>query len=236
MPCWDWSEAMEKNELGIYPWAKSFDDHLKSLGLRPEQYEARVREMQRKEEREAMAERLMLAAPRVTPELQAAIVTDRLQPTPAVIGVKTWLDVAHRRVERVDRRRPVILVLAGSVGVGKTVASAYALAQVGGEYIPAVELVDRMFAAPYQRDHRRPGGALVVVDDVGTERHKDFDSALFELVDIRMHRGGALTILTTNLSQAQFQSRYDARIVDRLREAATFLEFHQPSLRIRGAA
>lgn len=119
-------------------------------------------------------------------------------------------------------RKPC-LVLAGGTGCGKSLAAAWALAEIGGVWMGAPR-VERVFAASfgesYAEQERARNAALLVVDDAGTEDSPQrFERALIELLDARNNRRYR-TILTTNLAKhhtdpkKSFVGRYPS---DRLR-------------------
>lgn len=136
-----------------------------------------------------------------------------------------------------DNPRPV-LMLAGGVGSGKTLAAAWALSQnfevlrpyriAKGDLAPQIVwrsgyfvtlewLVDRSL---FQEDDRLARQraletSLLVLDDVGTERG-DGEAALRDLLSTRM-AAGRRTILTTNLGRDAFEGRYRARLMSRIR-------------------
>jgi hypothetical protein len=225
-------EPARKVISDIMPWSKSWEELLASKGIDPAEHERRMQIEAERERQHAYRTRLRASGALVKPEMAIAIVSGTLEQTQSVVVVQAWLDVAHGRIVRRDGRRPCVLVLSGSIGVGKTVAAAWALAMEGGDYTTADELPERMFPGRYRRYEAKPfGGAVAVVDDVGTEESKDFGAALLKLIDVRMHRARSLTILTSNLSKAQWTRRYDLRLMDRLEEAGAFVEFEEQSMR-----
>jgi DNA replication protein DnaC len=142
------------------------------------------------------------------------IATDQLEETRSVRAVRAFvrdLDASY-------------LVLTGVTGCGKTVASVWGIAQVGGYYLDAKHL-ERTFASQFgepvaeqQKILSKIG--LVVIDDVGTETNREtFMSSLFEVLN-RRQGGGRKTILTANETREHFLQAYgDARIASRLKRA-----------------
>jgi len=138
--------------------------------------------------------------------------------------------------EALSATRPM-LVLSGPAGVGKTVAAvqwvrAWVAARCGSAlFVTALDITTA--------DVR--GGALrawcdtgaLVLDDLGRE-YLDDRGWLLSLVEGVLDARYAArrpTIITTNLARDLFKARYGERIVDRLREAGTFIEVVGPSLR-----
>lgn len=170
--------------------------------------EANVEEDERRAEASRRAECLT--------RLRLAGVSDRardawragLQDTHAVKAVETFLDS--------DK---AFLLLMGSAGAGKTVATTAALARRYGYIVRAVELAR---LSVYDKDDRArleslQETGLLVIDDLGAElSHDGFRPMLDELIDIR-YGERTKTIITTNLDSATFKSRYGERISDRIR-------------------
>lgn len=145
------------------------------------------------------------------------VVLDRLDDTRSLKAVRLW----H------SRSKDPYLVLLGVPGCGKTVASSWAIAKVGGYYLSAKQ-AERTFAAQFgdavdEQARIIAKLGLVVVDDIGTETNRDmFVAALFEILNGRQG-GDRRTILTSNLTKDEFDAEYDdPRIVSRLRRA-TFI-------------
>jgi DNA replication protein DnaC len=132
-----------------------------------------------------------------------------LQETPATKSVETFLDSGK-----------TFLLLLGSPGAGKTLATTHALAHHGGTFVRAVELAR---LSQYETNDRAQLESahkvgLLVIDDLGAELlHDGWRPMLDELIDVRW---GARrkTILTTNLDAGTFKTRYGARIADRIRD------------------
>lgn len=182
---------------------------------------------------EQRAERIMAISPALTPEMAQAVTQGVLRESPewpAYTAVRRWL---------LDPASKPILVLASGTGVGKTVACAWALAHMGGEYVRAVELAKRH--EPYRAEAEPLAMApheLLVLDDLGTETRsaagaldRRFMPALYDIVDQRqgvMRRGTRWiprrTLITTNLTKKQFVEAYpDERIRSRLAQSCTWV-------------
>ena len=120
-----------------------------------------------------------------------------------------------------------LLVLSGTPGTGKTMASAVLLVEHGGAYVRALELA-RLYLAQFGEEiERREALAatypLLVVDDIGTERDAaSMTVALVEVLDAR--RRGRRNIWCTNLSRAAFEARYpDPRLHSRMAQSGSWL-------------
>ncbi len=75
--------------------------------------------------------------------------------------------------------------------------------------------------------------AILVLDDLGAEKTTEWVQEKFRsLLDRRLALGLA-TFMTSNLSAEDLTRRYDARIIDRLREVADFVRLDGPSYRGR---
>lgn len=155
-----------------------------------------------------------------------ALADDRLRATEPLRVVRAWS----------KSNAGGLLVLCGPPGCGKSVAAAFALWHVPGEFIPARELAGRVdpWRSDLERGVRRlaldsPG--LVVVDDLGTElddSHGRSRTAIDAFFDARLHVGR--TIVTTNLSAEALGARYGGRVASRLK-AAHVRELHAGDLR-----
>lgn len=181
-------------------------------------------ELDRWKEREAIAERVQrLEHSGIAAVLDSSIVEalahDRAERTIALSLVASWMPWA------LERDRPRTLVLLGSVGLGKTVAAAWALAYRPGRYVSSDELA-RVWSGHCRITERGFGHerdiwpalvstGLLVIDEVGAARAADMErDALAEIVDRR--RGKRLTLLMGNASAQQLRARLDARTIDRL--------------------
>ncbi len=194
---------------------------------------------------EERAERIRAISPGLTAEVAHALCSGSLEtgPTrPAMAAVRAW--VAS------DAPRPV-LVLAGGTGTGKTVAAAWALSRLGGEYVRSVDLARR--SEPYRGEAEPLNVAaheLLVLDDLGTETRsaagaldRRFMPALYDIVDQRqgvMRRGTRWiprrTLITTNLTKKQFVEAYpDERIRSRLAQSCTWVALDGVDQRRKGS-
>jgi hypothetical protein len=132
-----------------------------------------------------------------------------LDETPATKAVDAFMDSGK-----------TFLLLLGSPGAGKTLATAQALSRQGGAFFRAVELArlsayDANDRATMERAHKT---GLLVLDDLGAELlHDGWKPMLDELIDIRWGNQKR-TIITTNLDGTTFKTRYGDRIADRIRD------------------
>lgn len=146
-----------------------------------------------------------------------------------------------------------ILVLGGPVGVGKTTAASWLIAQgpprrysFGAKPDDAwpADLHPRFVSAPefalvdlYDRERMNAllCCSVLVLDDLGMEVMGDsgiVQGKLDLLFDAR-YRRLVWTVITTNLTPDAFRQRYGDRIVDRIREAGEFVGMPGESLRGR---
>lgn len=127
-----------------------------------------------------------------------------------------------------------MLVLAGAKpGNGKT-HTAYALgwaAHAAGKWACAWTMADLNAALRPTEEHEPDAWHavtrcdLLIIDDLGTERTTAWtEEQLHRLLDQR-GRERRRTIVTTNLTSAQVEERYDSRIADRLLDEALPLKF-----------
>jgi DNA replication protein DnaC len=137
-------------------------------------------------------------------DVRVHILADQLGVHEAVEATRKWMS---------DRARKPWLVLSGKTGTGKTVAAADALAEEGGVFVSAEEVVvafASMFGVESEKRERMLRSRLLVLDDVGTE--KDKDRMLDALVALLSRRASATltpTILTLNLNAKSFRERYE---------------------------
>lgn len=181
-------------------------------------------------------QRLEDSGVRVTEDDLEAIEHDTLTETKAVKTVKAWLDVA--RGKRTSEKRLKFLVLCGSIGTGKTVAAAYAIAEskVSSMYITAEQLrrgyCQETDEARALRNRMARVG-LLVVDDLMTERN-EFEGklALQEVVNDRQGRC-RWTLITGNFNKADFVKRYDARTLSRIEHQGVIATVDGESMRVK---
>lgn len=142
-----------------------------------------------------------------------------LKKTPALTAVRSWLDSSPR---------PALLMLAGPTGIGKTVAACYAIAKLGGIYARAYAL-----SRPGFDVEAAQSVALLVLDQSGREHvgPSAFGlAALEEIIDGR-YAARLPTVLIGNLTQPQFDARYDEIIAERMRGDGQWVQLDGASLR-----
>lgn len=156
-------------------------------------------------------------------------------PTPALEAVGRFLAPADKAT---------ILVLAGGVGTGKTVAAAVFCSTVQGRLVKAVDLVKLgLFAAGNDKRvlSELESAHLAVIDDVGAEPQdtKGYAYAAFFDAIERRYDAAKKTILTTNLTMDEFRERYGSgvgvRFWDRVRGDARWIDIPGKSMRERVA-
>lgn len=175
--------------------------------------------------RSLRADRLRVshAAGHIPAAMEDAIVCNSLDRTlPFMRGAASWLRQSDRS----------ILFLCGSVGAGKTVAAAWAIAECGGaRFVTAHELL-RVFGgrygAPLQQQAEIRNAHMLVIDDAyreSTDDHKMLTEAFLEVFSARLNGRCRRTILTTNLPHADFKKLYkDDRLHSRLAQHAIVVE------------
>lgn len=168
---------------------------------------------------------------RLTDAMAEALLEGRERETQAVRAVREWASSS----------KPV-LVLAGGVGTGKTVA---ALSHVCSRPMTWQLVRCARLGAMHERwssdreDHieaLRMRVPLMILDDLGQEEMSDRRTvpALLELFDSRKS-ARTRTIVTTNLTGAQAEKRYPEPMIDRLRESARWIGLEERSMRRRQA-
>lgn len=154
----------------------------------------------------------------------------KLQRTPAITAAARWME---------DDKRSVLAVL-GTVGVGKTTSAALVVMRTLMRrsrskvvYVKEPTLIRwRKFVRYTQRLDEAIDADLLVLDELGTAVAREADEArmaVLEMVDDRLGKGR--TMLLGNLTRLAFAERYDARLVDRLRQVGLVVEVNGQSLR-----
>lgn len=136
------------------------------------------------------------------------------------------------RAELAKTPKPTLILLSGGVGCGKSCAAAWWLGRHGGDWVSAGDLAK---ISPYAEGGgmERLRAPRLVLDDLGMEYldAKGFMQATLDGVIDHRYANMLPTVITTNLSAAEFKQRYGPRITDRIREAGTFIVIVAPSLR-----
>jgi DNA replication protein DnaC len=190
-------------------------------------------EYERRAATAARSERLARAKPPMSREDIAMVVSDTLKDAAPLRAVKRWLSAA-RGLDTPTDRPMKFLALLGPGGRGKTIAAAWAIAELGGIYISAPEF-RRLASSSLWSDRPRLdelyGCRLLVIDDMGSETISDPSTeAIFDIVNARQVEG-AVTILTGNLTRQQFTDRYTERVTQRIEHQGFFCESAGPDLR-----
>lgn len=152
-----------------------------------------------------------IAADRVAatgvPRRFATIATGKLDDTAAMAIVRSWLPSGKRT-----------LLLAGSVGVGKSIAAAWALTVSRGMWIPASELA-RVAIEEKPLMARLRDCPLLVMDDLGTDApdKSGWSAAQMQALLCLRDDEGLRTLATTNLTHEQFRKAYGDRVFDRFK-------------------
>ena len=167
-------------------------------------------------------------------------IIDTLQSDPkntsSIIAVKKFME---------SPKEAWCLVLAGPKGCGKSTAGAYYLWDKTKSMTSSPPKNMRWWTASRvarvsgYNDHldEMMSVPLMVIDDLGVEyldKNGYFNHRLDELIDDR-YSNYRKTIITTNLNAKDFQTRYGARVADRIREGfkhgGGYVEFNEASLR-----
>lgn len=123
-----------------------------------------------------------------------------------------------------DPARAPVLVVSGSVGIGKTVALALLCAEHTARFYTA-HTIARLFASNYsehaQKREQARSAQLLLVDDVGSEFERDkMTHALLDLLEARQSASDTPTVITTNLTRKAFAEAYaNDRVLSRMRRA-----------------
>jgi DNA replication protein DnaC len=125
-------------------------------------------------------------------------------------------------------------VLSGRPGCGKSTAGRFALAEWEGLFVTAGDLCRaRDFDALGSIDDAR-GARLLVVDDLAEAPTSIFGASQLEEVLTTREVAPLLTVITTNLTAAQFKATHGARLVSRVfGEAGVFRTCPEGDLRQR---
>lgn len=126
------------------------------------------------------------------------------------------------------------LVLSGEVGQGKSFALSWAVAQTGGRFIDAQDLVA---ASSFDREWwaSLEAVSLLAVDELGAEKgNAEYDANLYALLNGRFSRGRK-TVIGTNFGFRAFRERYLggglARLLDRFEKGGEWVTLRGDSMR-----
>lgn len=163
---------------------------------------------------------------------EARILRDKCEPTKALRAVQAWVGKWAGDAAQVTRPW---LILAGPTGVGKTVAAAWAIAEVGARYVRFPDLIqdwrshrrlESMDGHEKQRNAFRSKygfAGFLILDEIGIEGPGEVDdarTALHEFAEIRQ-RWAHRTLGLTNKSAVELAQRfesgqYDQRTLSRI--------------------
>jgi DNA replication protein DnaC len=158
---------------------------------------------------------------------------EALAPAKATEAMRLAHDFIASNFGRDNERN--VLILAGGTGTGKTSAAALCalLSPLSAPALIRAGMLERR--GRYDRGELGPwldSRSLLVIDDLGTEPldGKGYFVALLDEIVDRFHDDRKPLVITTNLAvrrakpdeQPQIEERYEARIVSRLLESATW--------------
>lgn len=165
------------------------------------------------------AKAIALSGIDVDGDMRQRIATGRIEPTPALKATRSWWQAFTQK------RTPRTLVLLSTVGVGKSVAAAWAVGRCGSGMAMMARDAELAYASQWGPQRERweafLGCRLAIVNELKTERNVETAVGMVEeLVGIR-HARGLPTMLVGNLPRAEFEARYggstdDARASSRL--------------------
>jgi hypothetical protein len=133
--------------------------------------------------------------------------------------------------------KALIMILAGGTGTGKTVAASWGVAFHSGRMVKALDIIKAGLFDQPAGSEEWGRARLLVIDDLGMEPidPKGYGyAAIYDLMD-RRYDANRKTLITTNLTQAEFRERYGtgtgARLWDRVREVGRWVDIGGVSLR-----
>ena len=144
------------------------------------------------------------------------------------------LDYCRRYVSTFSRTSRNIFI-SGKTGLGKThlsLAIAERLLNQGWDvlYDSTINYLTKIESEYYGRSEGDTlnillNADLLILDDLGSEYEKAFyTSTIYNIINTRLNKG-IPTIISTNLTPAEIEPRYDARIVSRLLTMYDYLKF-----------
>jgi DNA replication protein DnaC len=156
------------------------------------------------------------------PVALAELLDGDLEPTAALEKARAFLSSPK-----------LLLVFAGDVGRGKSLAAAWLADMMGGRFVEAADVVQaNVYDAQGWRSFFTP--PLLAIDELGMEPLDQGgwgESKFYDLVNGRL-QAKKRTVLVTNLDLKAFVARYpDPRLRDRLRAHGAFLVAKGPSMR-----
>lgn len=124
------------------------------------------------------------------------------------------------------------LVLSGSTGSGKNVAAMYAAIHRGGAYYLGSAISDLALGdSPLLRDLAKV--PFLVLDELGREALFGPAASRIDTLLITRHDNLLATLITTNLTSAEFEIRYGKHLLDRVRTAGGYAEISGASRRVK---
>lgn len=180
----------------------------------------------RREGLQRRARNLAIARPAIKTKAIVAIRDGHPLDTPPLRAVRRWMG------GEVKTGDGTVLLLSGPKGSGKTCAAAWALAEHGGAFVAAMDLVHIFSDFNRTEWNRLCDARVLVVDDIGDEQHPDrFGPVLKQLLDRRAPHAGKL-ILPLNHDLKFLRARYpDGRLWSRMAESAEMVSQPGPDLR-----
>ena len=177
----------------------------------------RTLETQEEERQKAVAgrrRRLEQSGCRLIDRAFDACVLGQLEETGAMATLRRWW---------AERVKPWF-VLSGATGSGKSIAAADKVADTGGLWVRAdqvVRLYWANFGDQYEQQQALRDTHLLVIDDLGCELDASrMLPALLDLLDSRKSARSHSTVVTTNLNKKAFSERYaNERLSSRMVES-----------------
>ncbi len=152
--------------------------------------------------------------------------------TPPLREVRRWVGGGFRTGDG------TVMILSGPRGCGKGVAAAWAIAEFGGAWVSALQLVNICTRFDQTEWTRLCMARMLVVDDIGDELQPEkFGPVFKELLDHRAPHAGKLIAPTNHgldflKGSADVKGRYpDPRLWSRMAESAEFVTVDGPDLR-----
>ncbi len=176
----------------------------------------------------------------------SSLPVEKLDERDALIAVRAFLaaspvTVAIGGSEVAFTGRETLLVLAGSTGIGKSIAAAHAIGAKGGLWVNA-----RSFEAPKFDVGPATNANFLVLDDLGTEHVGEAGYANGRIAALLAdrHSSERRTLATSNLRKKsraetdppQFTERYGDRLADRMNESGKYIGITGASLRVKAGS
>lgn len=238
---------LRKGCAGVaYCWVRAESATLRQPGGREKllaEYHAESSAVAEKSEEKPESRDVLSRCQRLgVPSTEMLLAINNTKPTEAMRMAQLWWGS--------DRKTFPALVMAGDVGVGKTVASAWCALEWAKGYpwnkLPTgsnVALLVWMAGTAMRKlgewgeeaQDLLAGAAtaeLTIIDDAGRDGDRRAHEALSDLVMERLDRSRA-TVLSSNMKGEQFRARYGLALADRLRSRAVVVSAKGDSMRRR---